>query len=452
MSGSLHTNYISRLFALVTGSGFKAQLIRGGIGSAAILATSRLLALALGIILARTLGAEGYGIYAYAFAIMSLFMVAAEAGVPTLLMREVSASQGREEWALLRGALKRGIQFVSLVAASVSVLGLFVLWMLAEELSRTMVYTVALMLLVLPFSALCKTVASALRGLHRVVIGQAIDLLARSFVVLLIVSIVFLLWPSLREPYVAMAAQLFGAVAVMLVGAWLLRRLTPLPVRKIQAEYHDRAWLRSALPFALIGGAGVVNSQTDLIMLGWFTSAGDVGVYSVAVQGATLVAFGLQAANMVVAPQFSRIYAQKDMVRLQHLVTQSARVILMVALPVALIFILAGEFIIPWVFGAEFSAAHAPLAILAMGQLVNAGFGSVGFLLNMTGYERISSRILWQTALLNILLNAIMIPLFGIVGASVATAISLVIWNALLYREVRKHLRISSTAFQFTRK
>jgi O-antigen/teichoic acid export membrane protein len=124
----------------------------------------------------------------------------------------------------------------------------------------------------------------------------------------------------------------------------------------------------------------------------------------------------------------------------------------MVALPVALIFILAGEFIIPWVFGAEFSAAHAPLAILAMGQLVNAGFGSVGFLLNMTGYERISSRILWQTALLNILLNAIMIPLFGIVGASVATAISLVIWNALLYREVRKHLRISSTAFQFTRK
>lgn len=434
------------LFDQTQGNGLKARLIRGGLGSVAIQAANRLLVLTLGIVLARGLGAEGYGVYAYAFAIMSLLMVLAEAGVPALLMREVAAAQGCEAWGLMRGVLHRARQFVLLTAVTVSLIGLGVLAVFAAEMQTAVLYTTALMLLILPLAALNRIMAHAIRGLHRVVLGQAVDMLLHPLLVLTLVVIGFLLWPTLREPYYAMAAQFAGFAIVCIVTGLLLRRLMPTETRSSPAEYRERTWLKSTLPFTLIGGAGILNSQTDIIMLGWLRSTEEVGLYRVATQAAMLVAFGLQAANAVIAPQFARLHAQGDTIRLQRLVTLSARAILLLALPVAMAFVFAGGLIASWVFGAEFKAAHWPLAILAIGQLTNAFFGSVGFLLNMTGHEKDTARTLWQTGLLNVLLNAALIPAFGMTGAALASALSLFVWNLVLYQIVKTRLGIYSTA------
>ncbi|MDA3876550.1 MAG: flippase [Halothiobacillus sp.] len=433
------------------GNGLRAQLLRGGLGSAGVQALNRVLVLALGIMLARGLGAEGYGTYAYAFAIMNLLMVAAVAGVPTLLLREVAAAHGQQRWGLLRGALIRSGQLVLLASVSVSLIGLLVLWVMADRLGAAQLYTTLLMLLVLPLEALAKTIASTMLGLHRVVVGQAVGMLLRPLLVLVGVGSIFLLDPAFLQPQYAMAAQLAAAGVVLLVGGWMLSRYLPAASRTEPAEYQSRKWLKSALPFTLIGGAGIINNQADIIMLGWFGSAADVGIYRVAVQGATLVVFGLQAANSVIAPHFARLYAQGDMDKLQRLVTASARVALLVALPFALAFVFAGDTIVARVFGAEFAASHLPLAILALGQLANAAFGSVGFLLTMTGNESHTARVLWQTALLNVVLNGLLIPLYGMAGAAVASAISLLIWNALLFVRVGKSLGITSCALVFKR-
>lgn len=442
------TATIKRLRYLWTDDSRKVRLVRAGLGGAGIQAANRLLALMLAILLARTLGTAGYGVYAYAFVLMSLLMVAAEAGVPTLLMREVAASEAREEWGLLRGTLRRAVQFVALTSTTISLLGLLVVWWLADSLTPAVLYTTTLMLIVLPLSAEVKTIAHAIKGLHHVVIGQAVERLMRPALVLSLVGFLFLLWPALQKPQFAMTAQMLAVMVVLVMSCFILRRLIPTSAKTAEPVYNRRDWLRSILPFTLIGGASIINSHTDIIMLGWLSGSEDVGVYRVAVQGATLVVFSLQVANAVLAPQFSRLYAQGEMVKLQHLVTRSAQVILLVAMPVALVFILEGDVIVGWVFGVEFVEAHLPLAILAVGQLLNAGFGSAGFLLNMTGHERIAARILWQTALLNVALNAVLILLYGINGAAIATAISLIAWNFVLYRQVKGKLNITSTAFR----
>lgn len=439
--------YGKRWIGLLQGSGLRAQLIRGGLGTAGIQAANRILALALGIVLARTLGAEGYGIYAYAFAIMSLLIVLAEAGVPTLLMREVATSQGREQWGRLRGVLRLAGLFVGVVAASVSVMGLVLLWWWADTVSLSVLYTTGLMLLLLPVSALSKTVAHSLLGLRRVVIGQAIDLLIRPLLVLVLVMAVFVTWPDLRDPQYAMAAQFLGAAAVLIIGIVTLRRLLPVQLKTAAPEYPIREWLNSVLPFTLIGGAGVINSQVDIIMLGWYSSADDVGIYRVATQGAGLVVLPLYIANAVAAPHFARFHAHADMARLQRLVTLSARVALFAALPVTLTIIVAGNAIVGWAFGTAFAAAYGPMAILSIGWLVIVGLGPVGSLLNMLGHERVVSRILWQTAVLNVVMNGALIPLFGIDGAAVATSVSLVLMHGLLCRHMRNRLGLIPTAF-----
>ncbi len=89
------------------------------------------------------------------------------------------------------------------------------------------------------------------------------------------------------------------------------------------------------------------------------------------------------------------------------------------------------------------------LAVLAIGQLINAGLGAVGFLLTMTGHERETARVLWQTTALNVVLNLALIPLFGAVGAAIASSTSLAIWNVVLARLAWRRLGLNTTAFHF---
>ena len=431
---------------------FRLRLVRIALGSAAIQAISRLLTLGLGILLARGLGAEGYGVYSYAIALMTLLMVVAEAGVPTLLMREIAASETREEWGAVRGVLRSAGQYVGLTSTTIAAIGLLVLWPMSEVISPQAWDTAFVMLLALPLMAGANTTIFAIRGFHRIVFSEIVDLLLRPVLPLILVFGFFWLLPEHQQPQLVMAAQLIAALTVLILATVALRGLTPEAVKSAVPVYNRRAWLRSAMPFTLIGGAGIINTHTDIIMLGWFTTSNEIGIYRVAVQGATLVGFSLQVVNAVVAPQFSRLHARGDLEHLQEIVTRSARWVLLLAVPVAVLLIVAGGLLLGGVFGVEFTPAHLPLAILTLGQLANAAFGSVGPLLNMTGHEDVAARNLWLAALLNIVLNFAFIPFFGMIGAAIATAISMVLWNLLLYQQVKHRLGINSTVFKLREK
>ncbi len=422
-------------------------MLRSGLASASIQALNRLITLLIAILLARTLGSEGYGIYAFVVTIMGLSMVVAEAGVPALLMREVAVSQSKSEWSVLRGTLLRAGQFVGSISTSLSLIGLAVLWSLEQHLPRPTFLSFALMLAVLPLNALNRTITHAIKGLQRVIVGQSMESVAQPAALLLTIASLFVFFPTTREPQYAMLGQLVAAILMLTISFVALYGMLPTSVIQARPAYHNQKWLKSLLPFTLIGGAGILNSNIDILMLGYFRDAEEIGVYRVAMQGGALVVFGLQATNTVVASRFARLYAQNDMPRLQSVVISGARMALLFALPVALAFVFAGDRIAGWVFGVEFERAHWPLAILSLGQLVSAAFGSVGFLLNMTGNEAVVSKTLWQTVVLNTLLNLILIPTLGMVGAAIASAVSLSLWNALLFRYVRSRLGLNSTAF-----
>jgi O-antigen/teichoic acid export membrane protein len=183
----------------------------------------------------------------------------------------------------------------------------------------------------------------------------------------------------------------------------------------------------------LAGSLHIVNNQTDVIMLGLLADPKDVGLYRVAQRGSELIIFSLTAVNMAIAPTVSQLYVQGDFERLQRIFSKSVRWIMVFSLPMALVLIFGGQYILRYVFGAEFVSGRNALAVLACAQLVNAGMGSVGLILNMTGHEKDTARVLLMTAVLNILLNALLIPLYGILGAALATGFSLVLWNVVLH-------------------
>lgn len=399
-----------------------------------------------GIFLARTLGPSGYGIYAYAMAVVTLLSTPAALGLPQLLIRQIAAYESDGEWELMRGLLRWSSR-VTVVAATVLVaLAALGGWLFAGQVPVGGLPVFWLSLVMVPLLALGALRVAALQGLHRVILAQLPEGLLRPGLFLIVAGIAYLLLGQSFEPLWAMGLQVAATAAAFGIGTAMLWRLKPAALRHAGIRIRSRAWRASALPLLIISGVFIINTNADLLMLGWFGAAHDVGVYRVATRGAQVVLFFLMAANLAAAPVFSRLYHQNERAQLQHVITLTARMILLVAVPLALLLIFFGAPILELLFGSDYVSGATALAILAGGQLVNAATGSASELLMMTGFERANARVAGFGVAMNVGLNAVLIPPFGIDGAATATAISTAAVNLLLAWSARRHLRVDPTA------
>jgi O-antigen/teichoic acid export membrane protein len=179
-------------------------------------------------------------------------------------------------------------------------------------------------------------------------------------------------------------------------------------------------------------------------MLGALSSTADAGVYAATTRIGTLVLFGLTAVNSILAPMISELYTRGDMEGLRRTVTRGAWLGAAVAVPTLAALALLGVELLG-LFGEGFTEGYTPLLILLVGYGANALAGSVGFLMTMTGHHLQALRILALSAGLNLALNALLIPLYGMAGAAVATAVSMVLWNGLMLAYVWRRFRINPT-------
>lgn len=432
----------------LAGEGLGAQLARGGLGSVVLKLLSAGIALSITVLLARSLGPAGYGVYAYVLALVTLMAIPAEFGLPSLVVRETARAQVGRRWDLIRGMWRWAILAAATLSLGVAVVAGGLAWVLSERFTGLQLTTFAWGLLLLPLVALGNLVGAALRGLRRVLQGQLPELVLRPAGFLLLIAGVLIFGGPRLGADTAMALHAGAAAGAFAIGAWLLARGRPRPVAQATPAYETRRWAGSAVPLALVAGMHLIHQQTDIVILGLFAASGEVGVYRVAAQAAAFVGFGLNAINMVVAPQFARLHAQGDRAGLQWMARFSARIVLLLTLPVVAVLVALGGPILEWVFGPEYGAGYLALAILAVGQLFNAAFGSVGFLLNMTGHERDTARGMAIAVTVNVGLNLLLIPPFGIAGAATATALTLGLWNLLLWRAVHRRLGIDSTALR----
>jgi O-antigen/teichoic acid export membrane protein len=96
-------------------------------------------------------------------------------------------------------------------------------------------------------------------------------------------------------------------------------------------------------------------------------------------------------------------------------------------------------------FGDGFVAGQTALRILAGCQLFNAAAGPVGVLLVSGGHGRVMAWALGSAVVVNLVLNAVLIPPLGMAGAALATGTSTIVWNGLLIVHVLRRLGIDPT-------
>jgi len=136
-----------------------------------------------------------------------------------------------------------------------------------------------------------------------------------------------------------------------------------------------------------------------------------------------------------VAPKFAKYSGTADHDKLLKTAKTAARLVFIGASPILLILGTAGMIILKYVFGAEFTAAYWPLIILLIGQAVNISCGSTGIFLAMTGHHKAFRNIIIFSALITLCLQIILVPLSGIYGAAISTAVGMALWNlaSLIY-------------------
>ena len=168
------------------------------------------------------------------------------------------------------------------------------------------------------------------------------------------------------------------------------------------------------------------------------TSSEEVGIYNIALKLSMLAYLGLMAVNSIAAPKFSEIHSSGNMEALKRIVQQSTKIIFWITLPIVIVFLSVPEFVLS-IFGEDFKLAALALIILSISKMFSAISGSVGTFLQMVGKQNVFQNILIFAALVNIILNYLLIPEHGIDGAAFASAFSGILWNTMMILYIKRN-------------
>ena len=402
------------------------------------------LAFGVQVLLARLMGVRDYGIYIYAYTWAKMLVLVGRMGADKGLIRFMPEYSAHGQWGRFRGALRFGIRTVLISCAGLALLGALVVWVLHDSMPASQPETLYWALAMLPILGLVQLWKGALQAFKRIAQALSPELLVKHLMVgggsLLLYA---LMGGTLSAPYAMVAT--FGAILVtFLVGGVFLWRALPTEMWEADSRETPKYWLRAMLPMMVIAGASITMKRTDLIMVGAFLGPDEAGVYGAVVRISELARFGLQAVNSIAAPLIAELYHSGKYEELQQLTTWSARGAFIVASAVSGGLFVLGPFVLG-LFGADFASGYVPLLILLGGQLFNSFAGVVGFVMMMTGHQYQSMQILVIAAVLNGILNVILIPLFGAVGGAVATASTMAMWNICMVFYVYKNVNIKST-------
>lgn len=417
-------------------------------GSVLLKGTSVALGFGTLIVLARALGPDAYGTYAVVFALVSVLAIPSQMGLPTLVVRETARAAEAGAADGMRALWRQAGWFV-LASSAVILLGTLG-WIALGAMAAPYRAALLVALLLIPLRAFAHLRAAALSGLGRVVLGQIPEMALRPGLFLALVGLVWLFAPDTLADHGAAGAFVLHAVAafVAFLFAWsFLRVFAPPAHARAQSPVAPRAMLLSAGTMGLIVGAQALNANLDVIMLGALSDPATAGIYKIAASTALLSTSAMIALNQVLMPRVAASYKRGDMAAMQAVILRVARLSLGIAALATAVLLAGGDWILGTAFGPEHQAGTPILMILAIAQLGNASFGPVLTVLNMTGHERDSLTGVLIAVGVNIALNAILIPIYGGIGAAIATAATMLSWNAILYIRCRQRLGVSTLAF-----
>ena len=379
------------------------------------------------LIMVRYWTESDYGIFSLSIAILFICMSISTLGLTQGVSRNIAYARGKKEYKKIPNFISASIWLSTLASIIVgSILFLFS-DIIAENIFHEPLLATSLKIFSMgvPFFTLICIIVSAFRGFDQVkptVYFQQI-LINAFFPIFLIVVITF----NLHFSYVFYAYLAALIVTFILLIIYSVRQIHSLSIFSVKSitSPASKELLIFSLPLLVAAILSIIITWTDTLMLGNLKSAADVGLYNAAIPLAQLISFPLAALLLIYVPIFSGLFAKNMFDEIKRNYSILTKWLCSATLPLFIILFLYPEPIITLLFGPTYAPASTALRILSLGFIVNNFVGPCGVTLVTMGKSRFVMFTYLFAAALNIGLNVTLIPSFGLVGAAIASTISL---------------------------
>lgn len=382
-------------------------------------------------LVASTVGVAGTGKYIAALSFTAIAVVFVDLGFTNVLIREVSKMREKAQ-TYLSTALTAKLLFGTAAYTAVAGIAVFSGWYDGETQQLILLSGVTML-----FDSMHTSFYGMLRA-YGTLKYEAIGIVGTQFGTLLFGSI--FLFSGFPLVFLILAFTIPSGLNALYAGIMLARTHGIVPTIRFDRRIFFFLG-RIAIPFALAGIFGRVYGYIDSQLL--FTLVGEeaLGWYSIPNKISTAFLFIPAAFVAALYPRFSEFFVREPN-RLAHLFFESIKYILVIALPIAVGIGILSHDIVLAIYGLEYAHSILPLQILMASMIWGFVFFIIGALLNACNKQVVQTVVVGMGMLVNIGLNVWYIPLFGVVGAAVASLITNVFLGILGYIMVPKHIAI----------
>lgn len=420
------------------------RLLQRGVMTLVIRLAGVALSLAITVWLSRILDVAEFGRYSFLYSLAAILVLLAQMGLPEYLMRETAKHFGATQ--TVPRLLWRRARNWTLVS-SILVLGLAFSLIAIGKFPTGDALAFLICVFIVPLSVQVNLLIFELRGVGKSALGQTTDMIFRPIIVLGALLIMQLVTGPLNSAK-ALATQAMGVAGALLILWFVIRQSVAHLPSTAEGAVKLELVLGSSVYLGLVSGLYLLQSNIDILMLGFLRPEPEVAVYKVASTIAGVAALGLMATNYVIAPNLSALYQTGDHARLRMTCKHSAQMSFVAAISAALGLALFGSDLLTILFGAGYSIAFVPLMVLIAAPTARAMFGPIENLLSAAHCEKDLFLVLFAAAVGNVVLNALLIPSLGSLGAALSTSVTIFSANLTMWRMGIVKLGIDSSVFQ----
>ncbi|MBT4242085.1 flippase [archaeon] len=401
------------------------------------------------IIIARELGPEVYGLFSLALMISTLFIALASLGLPEGLLRYISFYRGEKE----KGKSQYIFRFSLFISIITSIIIGLVLFLFAEPVSTNIFNNSNLTIFLkwfgifIPLVTITNLFSLLTRAYEEIGWNSFIINIFQPFIKVTLLGILFFSGFKSMSIILSYNLSFIGVLILSLIvcsyktaDIFKIPNLDKKTKSKITKDLLAYSW-----PMMFLGMIMFIFYGIDSFIIGAFTGSEgvyNVGIYNSAVPIASLIGIAPILFIQLFFPLITKEFAKKDTKLIKDLSKQIGKWIFILNLPLTLLMILFPEFLINLLFGPEYIPAKFALIYLAIGMFFFSVFNVSEKLLSMAGKSKAVLFNLILAAIINLILNLILVPAYGINGAAFATMATYIFWSIISVLQAKYYVSI----------
>jgi O-antigen/teichoic acid export membrane protein len=392
----------------------------------------------------RTLGASFFGLFSLALAVVTLVSSIFNLGLDDVMVRYVPMYRVNKQAILLRNLIIFCYLATGLAGIISGIWVIFAAPLLAIAFKKPDIAPILQLLApIIPLTCMQVILLGGLQGFKDFKRWALVRrIVTAGYIVALVFVLLFFRKNITAVVIVSLANALFSTVLTfyMLLGS--ASRIKKFTTVKQETGYPIGEWLGFAIPNLFTTIINVVLDAIDTILLGYFAvSYLNIGRYSAAVKISNFISLPLIALNTMFAPTIAELYNKGEKQKLEVMFKVVTKWSITLSLP---IFWISTLFAAPLLglSGSEYASAWPLLIAFAIGGLINASTGAVGYMLIMTGHQKIAFMSSFIAVIVNIVLGVILTPRYGAMGTAVSTGLATCVLNLMRLIYVKRLVKM----------